>query len=395
MRRPAPALKGLALAVLASALFASCAPRPVSPPDMRAYELSLAVEGDEAAVAWHGRAAGLDAIHLQRLDRRGRAEGPLLTLTDGRKRALEPDLLLVGGAPVAAWYERASDGASTAWAARFDARGRPVWRTALSGAGGAARNAIIRRTRNGFAAAWIEAAPSEPKSVSIWVAFLGSDGRPLAPARQVGAAGSKTWNLNGAVGSGDVLYVVFDAAVGARAPELQLIVARPDGARQVRLGADDGHASTYPDIAIAADGGAALVWTDDRDGNPEIYLATAPLADLAAGKNLSPRRLTRTATNSIGAYAAWSGSRLVVVWCDDEPGQKELFGQTFDTDGRPTSSTVRLTRTAAQSSIPSIRADARGALVAWNEYRSQGEGHGGVVSSAAMVRPLPASLAGR
>lgn len=101
----------------------------------------------------------------------------------------------------------------------------------------------------------------------------------------------------------------------------------------VRLSADDGSDSKYPDLAFSGDR-AALTWFDVRDGNEEVYLLVAPVADLKEGMERRAGRVTSTPGESIGAYLAWNGSHLGLAWCHDtDGGQHEIYFQRLDAAG--------------------------------------------------------------
>jgi hypothetical protein len=271
--------------------------------------------------------------------------------------------------------------------ARIDFGGHIQWRRQLNAELGEARNPVVRVSGREIRIAWIEAATSAPPTV--WVAQFAEDGLPLEPFRRAGAASSNTWNLNAATDAAGKFYVVYDARLGTRANELSLLVIDDRGIKAVTLSSNDGFASVYPDIAFGAGGQAALTWFDDRDGNDEIYLAVLPVADLVEGKALREKRLTFTPGHSLGAYLAWNNDALRLVWCDDDPGQLELFTQGFDAAGQDVGDIERLTTTPSQSSIPSISPWKNGFLVAWNEYRAAGGAdHDLISASRAVIEPI-------
>lgn len=380
---------GLTLASVLLTAFAQ--PATVSPPGMKAFEVSAAVSGKASALAWHGGYGERDVIELQWLDDAGQAKGAAVALTDGARKAYEPDLQLVGGQPVLAWYEKDDASVLTAFLGRFDAAGKPVWRVSLGAEGAQSRNPVVRVGRGAIHVAWIETRPGVAPEVRA--ARYRLDGRRIGAPLVAGQAGTDTWNLNAAI-SGGVFHVVWDARLGERAHELHLARIAGGAVRRVRLSADDGHASLYPDLAINGRGDAALTWFDEKDGNTEIYLTIAPLSRLLKGQAPEGRRITHTPEGSIGAYLAWNGDRLGLVWCDGQEGQNELYGQAFDRAGNPAGDIQRLTHTPAQSSIPSIRAAGKGFLIGWNEYQSGSDAaHGRITTSAAMSLRAPASLA--
>jgi hypothetical protein len=157
----------------------------------------------------------------------------------------------------------------------------------------------------------------------------------------------------------------------------------------VRLTADDGAASKYPDIAVSSDR-VAITWFDTKDGNEEVYLAIGAKQAVASGTLPRPTRITATPGESIGAYLTWNGDRLGLAWCDDTPGNQELYFQSFDRDGRAEGEVVRVTSTPASSSIPAIKPWKSGFAIAWSEHDDPaGGGHGDGGRSQVLFQFLP------
>jgi hypothetical protein len=326
---------------------------------------------------------------VQPLTDRGAPAGAPVQVTHGPRDAYEVDLLLVDGAPLVAWYEVARENrASSAFLAQLDAAGAVVWRRPLGAEDAQTRNPVVRLLSDGaIAAAWIGPSPEDLDAQPwVWTQRFAPDGAPLAAALPAWGADVLTWNLNAAVDGADRFFVVYDAALGARAHELQMLTIDGEEISHRPLTPDDGFASLYPDLAINADEMAALAWFDERDGNQEVYLSVAPLAALEAGAPADSRRVTDTPPPSIGTYLAWSTGRLALAWCDQQDGQQELYAQTFDLNGAPLSWIERLTSTPTQSSIPAIRPWKDGFVIAWNEYAVSDvrTGHAAISSSEAM-----------
>lgn len=354
-----------------------------------AYELSLANFGDRFGVAWHGGEQQHSGLYLRYADARGRPMGTSLRLTTGESDAYEPDLQVIHGDPLLAWYEKnPRDGSLTALLARFDRQGRSQWRRELSSASCNGRNAVARVSGNEIAVAWIETCAEKPPAV--WSARFDAGGNPTVPARPEIPADRDSWNLNAAMDDAGDFYVVYDARAGARAKELQLLKIERTRTAHLTLTTDDGYASTYPDLSI--DGKqAALTWFDARDGNSEIYLFAATLDNFGGAIDSRATRVTRTPGASIGAYLAWNDSRIGLAWCDSIDNQYEVYAQPFDKQGKPLQAATRLTRNDTQSSIPAIRAAGQGFAIAWNEYASEQTAaeHDPIKSSVAVLRLWP------
>ncbi|MGC3982559.1 MAG: hypothetical protein QM808_15025 [Steroidobacteraceae bacterium] len=367
------------------------ASRQISAEGMRAYELSVAGNNQQLALAWYGGTEEVDAIYLQWLTAQGKPEGAPRQITDGRRSAYEVDLQFIDQDALLVWYEKdKATGALTAYLERQRHDGQVLWRQTLNAQGGWARNPVVRVANSTIHVAWIEtptgASSTEP---AVWTADFDAAGKPSAMPRRAAAASSNTWNLNATVNKEGTFYVAYDAKLSTRAKELQLLTITEGSIRHATLSPDDGFDSIYPDIGINDNGVVALTWFDTRDGNQEVYLSVGSLAELLSSNSLHPQRITHTPANSIGAYLAWNGARLALVWCDAQPGQQELYARFFNVRGQGISDVQRLTHTATQSSIPSIRAGQQGFWVAWNEYRLEGEGaHAHIVSSTAMLQRL-------
>lgn len=379
-----PARQLFVIALLA--LLAGCQrAQQISPGDLPAFEVSLTTAAPPA-LAWHGGLLANDALYLQPLDAHGKASGKPLQLTDGTNAAYEADLQSVADGWLLAWYEKQpADKSLMAFLADYDSAGRLRWKRALSAPGSNSRNTVVRSTGQQIHVAWIETRAGEMPAV--WTARFDQDGKPLAAPMRIAAASTDTWTLNAALDEAGNFYVVYDATLGTQGKELQLLRIDGDQVRQRRLSADDGRDSVYPDIAFSGSR-VALTWFDSRDGNEEVYLYTTALATLLNEGDVSGVRITRTPGASIGAYLAWNGAKLGLAWCDPIEGQNEIYFASFNAEGRPLAATQRLTRTATQSSIPSIRPWEGGFAIAWNEYQlaAPGEGHGGIASSTAMLQ---------
>lgn len=371
---------------LVCAALAGCGrPTSLSPPEQKAYELSLATDGRQLVAAWNGGENG-NAIWVRFTDA-GKPAGAPVQLTDGRRDAYEPDIQLFDGDLLVAWYEKdAASGALTARLGRFSRQGLARWQLPLSAPAAKGRNAVVRVHGDQALVAWIETpAAGEP---AVWTARVGADGSYVRPPQRAAAVGAETWNLNAAVDDAGRFYVVYDARIGSRAQELHLLTIGEGTMDEHVLSSDDGHDSLYPDLVLAGDR-AALTWFDRRDGNAEVYLFVGDTSALVSPVDPRSRRVTTTRGESTGAYAAWNGGRLGLAWCDDSSGQAEIFGQDFNASGAPLGVARQLTHTPTQSSIPAIQPWGDGFVLAWNEYEAaQADGHPTIAASTAMLSTM-------
>lgn len=377
----------LVVLVLVLALSSCAGPRQLSHSGTGAYEASLTSEFGQLAVAWYDMRDGNAEIYAREVDQAGRGVGSEYRLTNDPADSYEADIVSIRDAFAVAWYEQSASGDRRAklgvWGPGFE----PRWTVNLSPAGRDGRIPVVRVFEDKIFCAWIETpADAEPEVRAGWWDL---QGRVVLEARVLGAAGSTTWNLNAAIDADGIGYVVFDAQAGTRSEELFL--ARVDASRSplLRITADDGFASKYPDLALAPEG-AALTWFDERDGNAEVYLLVGSLLDLREDVGVRARRVTETPGASIGAYVAWNGDRVGLVWSDESAGQHEVYFQLFDSSGNALSNPDRLTHNATASLIPAIRPLGEGFILAWNEVVPDPRGiHGPDTRSEIVVTVIP------
>lgn len=359
---------------------------------MNAHEPSLAVGPDATFAAWHGGVEDRSLIYLRELDARLQPADEIIVVSDGKRLAYEPDVIVAAGLPVVAWYEKDPvTRGLTAWLAGMTRQGERAWLTPLAAGGDEARNPVVRQIGDRLEVAWIEQPSTDDgsNSATIWWQRFSLAGATLDPPQRIGEATRDTWNLNATVAD-DRLVVTYDAALGTRTHELHMLTVGDGESAHRQLSDDDGHASLYPDLQIGASVQAALTWFDERDGNREVYMAVGTFGGLAEAGVLSALRVSHTDGDSIGAYLAWNGTAIGLVWSDDVSGERDIFAQTFDAGGKPLDAIGRLGASPETAGVPVIRAQGTGFVVAWNDYVANGGGaHTRIASSEIKLARLP------
>ena len=102
--------------------------------------------------------------------------------------------------------------------------------------------------------------------------------------------------------------------------------------RLVRLTPDDGADSKYPDVALSQ-GRAALTWFDMKDGNEEVYLTVGERSAYLTGRPPAWMRITSTSGPFDWCLRRLERHPFRLVWCDNTPGNQEVYFQSFDRDG--------------------------------------------------------------
>jgi hypothetical protein len=357
-------------------------PAQISDSKTGAFEAALATRDGGFVAAWYDNRDGNAEIYMRLLDANGAPAGPERRLTYGPEDSYEASIETLGGAVAIAWYDKSGDDLLVPKLGVWELNGSNRWVRPLASAG---RNPVISVEGENIFCAWIgkEADGKE----WVWAGWWASDGTALAPPQRLAPAGETTWNLNAATLGGGRALIAFDAKAGTRAEELFLIRFHPDSSAVVRLTADDGRPSKYPDVAIGDH--LAITWFDERDGNKEVYLLIVSTdSELTGQIDDRARRVTTTAGESIGAYLDWgSDGRLGLAWSDDSEGQHEVYFRPFDGTGQPRGATERITLNPTSSLIPAIRPWRNGFALAWNEFKPGLEAHEGTSEIAfAIVR---------
>jgi Tol biopolymer transport system component len=127
---------------------------------------------------------------------------------------------------------------------------------------------------------------------------------------------------------------------------------------------DDGGGSVHP--SLVWNGSLfGLAWTDDRDGNPEIYLALIDADGVQVGDDI---RLTDDSGASEEPSLAWGAGLFVVAFSDDRDGNPEIYVVTADGDGSP-GADARITDSSFESSRPDLAYAVDGFGMTWDDDR--------------------------
>lgn len=376
-----PARSSLTLLLLrllpVSVLLCACneSLRQVSESGFGAFEADIEVlgDGERAVVAWYDTRNELADIYLRELDSGLRATGPEIRLTRSQATAYEPDVAVNGQHIAIAWYEKLVSGQRQVKLALLDSQLRVLHESLISTPDKDAMTPVLVSTSSGFYLAWLQSEFASVENEPFYEIVglrLDAQGQASSQIQTLASASQTTWNIN-AESQGDAVTLVYDAEFATAASELYAIEVSDDASRLLQLTADDGYASKYPDLAVN-DGVAALTWFDNLIGNYEIYLAILPQSELLSDSipdqlELLAERVTYSRGDSIGAYLAWQGDRLMLSWSEPVQDIYEIFYRSWDAAGESQMGARALTRSGFNSYIPSIAPFRSGFAVAWNE----------------------------
>jgi hypothetical protein len=128
---------------------------------------------------------------------------------------------------------------------------------------------------------------------------------------------------------------------------------------------NDGGASMFPSVA-ATGADVHVVWNDDRDGNTEVYYKRS--ADGGAIWD-SDTRLTTNLSRSEYPLVAVAGAAVHAVWTDDRDGNSEVYHKRSIDGGEIWGDDTRLTNDGSGSMFPSVATTGAAVHVVWTDNR--------------------------
>ena len=127
--------------------------------------------------------------------------------------------------------------------------------------------------------------------------------------------------------------------------------------------------SYYPSIAVSGSF-VHVVWEDGRDGNIEVYYKRST----DGGINWGPdTRLTNNDSSSVTSSITVSGTTVHLVWSDDRDGNFEIYYKRSSDGGLNWSLDTRLTNAISFSKYPSIAVSGLVVHLAWQDNRIGGD----------------------
>jgi len=121
----------------------------------------------------------------------------------------------------------------------------------------------------------------------------------------------------------------------------------------------------FPSISVS---GAVVhvVWTDNRNGNNEIYYKRSPNGGISWETDT---RLTNNPAASMVPFVSASGSVVHVVWHDARDGNNEIYYKRSQNAGISWETDTRLTNNPAASMVPSVSVSGAVVHVVWHDVR--------------------------
>jgi hypothetical protein len=124
--------------------------------------------------------------------------------------------------------------------------------------------------------------------------------------------------------------------------------------------------SWNPSVSVSGSN-VYVVWTDSRDNNFETYFKRSTDGGLTWGTD------TRLSNNIWGSYspcAAVSGSNIYVAWSDNRDGNYEIYCRISSDGGSTWGAEARLTNASGDSQNPSVAVSNSAVHITWVDYRN-------------------------
>jgi hypothetical protein len=140
-----------------------------------------------------------------------------------------------------------------------------------------------------------------------------------------------------------------------------------------RVNDDSGASSQYiPAIAMSCNGGFVVVWIDERNGNWDIYGQRYSASGAKQGENFRVNDDSDSTSQVDPAVDMDSNGNFVVTWSDDRNGDWDIYAQRFAASGVKLGANFRVNSDNSDSTqgASAIALDDNGDfIVAWTDER--------------------------
>ncbi len=275
--------------------------------------------------------------------------------------ASNPSIVSNGDGFGLAWHDTRDSGAQI-YFARIDASGSKIGsEQRITNTAGASRDAEIAWDGTGYGLTWLEEAGTE---YDVYFARLDVSGNLLAGPTQLTSMEilkslpvieyaenqySVVWS-DTRTGSSQSLFAAFDSAGAQVVAPVQVI--------------NSGGSTDDASIAYSSNAGLVLAWSDNRDGNDEIYSTRISATGTPVGAQV---RSTNDAASSDGVQVVHGGSELGFLYKDDRTGTNLVYFSSHIAGGVIAVDQLPLSSGSTVNSAVSIAANNNTYVAVWEE----------------------------
>ncbi len=338
--------------------YALAAPSVIATNAMATSSVSLVRPGTGLAFAYADSRTGVSQVYVQVTATSGAPDKAEVRISDGVHPAYSPSLAWKGSGYGLAWVDE-REGNPEVYFRELTAAGAPTGTdVAVSSSNGPSLNPVIAWNGNGFAVAWDDVKGSNR---DIYFRRLDASGSPLGQEVRVTSHSALQEQASLAWDGTQYALAWTDERDGNR----EIYARRLDAAGgalggEVRITSASG-ASERASLKALKSGDFAVAWQDARSGLEAIWYGRwigpgyAAPAGVAVSAGTAASRKPSLAT---------TGAEMLVAWEDLRDGSGEVYVQRLSADGAALSPEVRLT-TGAGASGPSAAWHGSGLAVAY------------------------------
>ncbi|HEX9933659.1 MAG TPA: FlgD immunoglobulin-like domain containing protein, partial [bacterium] len=130
----------------------------------------------------------------------------------------------------------------------------------------------------------------------------------------------------------------------------------------------------YSDVAVAMDarGGFIVVWTDHRNGNADIYAQRYDSLGSRLGKNFKVNDDSEAAYQWTPTIAMDDLGNALIAWSDQRNGNNDIYAQQYDLEGRPVNANFKVNDDSGSGDQknPCLATSGSGnSVIVWEDYR--------------------------
>ena len=104
---------------------------------------------------------------------------------------------------------------------------------------------------------------------------------------------------------------------------------------------------SYPDIGADPSGNIMIVWSDDRDGDYDVYCQRYTKSGIPLGDNLKVNNDSDTTDQKYPVISVSESGNFIVVWEDRRNGSSDIYAQRYDAGGTEIGNNFRINRDQA------------------------------------------------
>jgi len=126
-----------------------------------------------------------------------------------------------------------------------------------------------------------------------------------------------------------------------------------------------------PSISTVSSGNFVITWTDERNGDTDIYAQRYSSDGTALGSNFKVNDDLGSELQRKCFVSADESGNFVITWCDGRNGDADIYAQRYSSDGSPLGTNFKVNDDQGDGGSPAISTDGSGNFViTWTDGRN-------------------------